>query len=127
MTFSDPDGQAAMWLIAWPGVTTGLAFGDADGNAIGLIVERDNMRLTFADNAGQARVALGLTPEEPPSLVLADREGTPRAELSLQEDEDPQLLFSDKYASERARIGLQRGRPLIDFLDETGKTLWTAP
>jgi hypothetical protein len=43
------------------------------------------------------------------------------------EAEDPQVLFSDKCGSDPARIGLQRGRPLINFLDETGNTLWTAP
>ena len=127
MTFFAPDGKPAVWLISWPDVTTGLAFGDKEGKTVGLIMERDNMRLTFSDETGLSRTALGMVSDGQPGLALTDRDGTLRAELAIIDDEDPQLFFADKYGSDRAVLGLDKGRPVLDFLDETGKTIWKAP
>jgi hypothetical protein len=62
-----------------------------------------------------------------PGLTLTDKDGTLRAELAIIDDEDPQLFFADKYGSDRAVLGLDKGRPVLDLLDETGKTIWKAP
>ena len=66
MTFFAPDGKPAVWLISWPDVTTGLAFGDKEGKTVGLVMKRDNMRLTFSDETGLSRAALGMVSDGQP-------------------------------------------------------------
>jgi hypothetical protein len=85
------------------------------------------MRLTFSDETGLSRAALGMVSDGQPGLALTDKDGTLRAELAIIDDEDPQLFFADKYGSDRAVLGLDKGRPVLDLLDETGKTIWKAP
>lgn len=127
LTFFGPDGHTAAWLIAWPDVTTGLAFGDERGNAVALVTERDRMRLTMSDSNGITRSELTAGLDELPGLLLTDANGLPRAELSLNEDEDPQLLFGDQYGVDRARLALDQGQPTIELLDEMGMRVWGQP
>lgn len=127
LTFFGPDGRTAAWLIAWPDVTTGLAFGDEHGNAVALVTERDRMRLTMSDPNGVTRSELTAGLDELPALFLTSADGLPRAELSLNEDEDPQLLFGDQYGVDRARLALNQGQPTLELLDELGMRVWGQP
>jgi hypothetical protein len=127
LTFFGPDGRTAVWLISWPDVTTGLAFGDEGGNALAMVTERNRMRLTMSDANGMARTELVAGTGELPGLLLTDGDGIPRAELSLNEEEDPQLLFGDQYGNDRARLALEQGRPTVELLDEDGKRVWGKP
>ncbi|MFZ5861907.1 MAG: hypothetical protein ACOYXR_03545 [Nitrospirota bacterium] len=127
LTFFGPDGRTAAWLIAWPDVTTGLAFGDESGNAVALVTERDRMRLTLSDANGISRSEVIAGTNELPGLVLADAEGMPRAELSLNEDHDPQLLLGDQDGVDRARLALDQGEPTIELLDDMGMRTWGQP
>jgi hypothetical protein len=127
LTFFGPDGRTLVWLIAWPDVTTGLAFGDESGNAVALVSERNRMRLTMADANGVPRSEVVAGTDEVAGLLLTDADGMPRAELSLNEDEDPQLLFGDQYGSDRIRLALEKGLPVIELLDDMGNRVWGGP
>jgi hypothetical protein len=127
LTFFGPDGRTAAWLIAWPDVTTGLAFGDERGNAVALVTERDRMRLSMSDANGTPRSEVIAGTDELPGLLLTDAEGLPRAELSLNEDGDPQLIFGDQYGGDRARLALDQGQPTIELMDEMGTRVWGQP
>ncbi|HSM05120.1 MAG TPA: hypothetical protein VK858_10850 [Longimicrobiales bacterium] len=101
------DGQVrGRWSVADNGPNATLAMQDQSGTPrLTLTVGGDGPGMSFADAAGQNRVALGVLADETSSLVFADRSGETRAVLGMSSGgAAATLVLAD--AAGLSRIGL---------------------
>jgi len=101
-----PDGQVrGRWSVADNGLNATLVMQDQqESPRLTMTVGGDGPGVSFADAAGQNRVALGVLADETSSLVFADRNGETRAVLGMSGGgAAASLVLAD--AAGRSRIG----------------------
>jgi hypothetical protein len=83
--------------------------------------ELEAERLILRDEAGKARVMLGMT-EGGATLELSDAEGWLRLSLGVFEDRRPVLTMLDPEYKERATLGVTEAGPRLELCDAEGES-----